>query len=86
MKQVKCLVSKSTSMSNFHPLEVVGRGSETLLQVGKNVNYWEKMSEMFGLKVNKYVYFHPLEVVGRGSETQLQVGENIGYLILRFKG
>ena len=44
------------------------------------------MSEMFGLKVNKYVYFHPLEVVGRGSETQLQVGENLGYLILRFKG
>ena len=23
-------------MSNFHPLEVVGRGSETLLQVGEN--------------------------------------------------
>ena len=26
-------------MSNFHPLEVVGRGSETQLQVGKNLNY-----------------------------------------------
>ena len=25
-------------MSNFHPLEVVGRGSETLLQVGGNLN------------------------------------------------
>ena len=25
-------------MSNFHPLEVVGRGSETKLQVGKNLN------------------------------------------------
>ena len=24
-------------MSNFHPLEVVGRGSETQLQVGENV-------------------------------------------------
>ena len=25
-------------MSNFHPLEVVGRGSETQLQVGANFN------------------------------------------------
>ena len=25
-------------MSNFYPLEVVGRGSETQLQVAKNVN------------------------------------------------
>ena len=26
-------------MSNFHPLEVVCRGSETQLQVGENLNY-----------------------------------------------
>ena len=25
-------------MTNFHPLEVVGRGSETQLQVGENLN------------------------------------------------
>ena len=25
-------------MHNFHPLEVVGRGSETQLQVGENLN------------------------------------------------
>ena len=25
-------------MSNFHPLEVVGRGRETQLQVGENLN------------------------------------------------
>ena len=25
-------------MSNFHPLEVVGRGSDTQLQVGENLN------------------------------------------------
>ena len=25
--------------SNFHPFEVVGRGSERQLQVGKNLNY-----------------------------------------------
>ena len=27
-----------TNMSNFHPLEVVCRGSETQLQVGENLN------------------------------------------------
>ena len=26
-------------MSNFHPLEVVGRGSEAQFQVGENLNY-----------------------------------------------
>ena len=26
------------NMSNFHPLEFVGRGSETQLQVGANIN------------------------------------------------
>ena len=26
-------------MSNFHPLEVVGRGSETQLQVDEKINY-----------------------------------------------
>ena len=28
-------------MSNFHPLEVVGRGSETQLQMGENVKIYE---------------------------------------------
>ena len=28
---------KLTNMSNFHPLEVVGRSSETQLQVGQNL-------------------------------------------------
>ena len=27
-----------TIMNIFHPLEVVGRGSETQLQVGENIN------------------------------------------------
>ena len=30
------LVSNLTNMSNFHPLEVVGRGSDAQLQVGEN--------------------------------------------------
>ena len=32
-------------MSNCHPLEVVGRGSETQLQVGENVNYITKQDK-----------------------------------------
>ena len=39
VKIFKYLVSNWTNMSNFHPLEVVGRGSETQLQVGENLNY-----------------------------------------------
>ena len=30
------LVSNLTNMSNFHPLEVVGRGSDAQIQVGEN--------------------------------------------------
>ena len=29
----------NTNMSNFHSFEVVGRGGETQLQVGGNLNY-----------------------------------------------
>ena len=35
----KCLVSNETLMSNFHSLEVVGRGSETQQQVSENLNF-----------------------------------------------
>ena len=30
---------KLNTLSNFHPLDVVGRGSETQLQVDENLNY-----------------------------------------------
>ena len=43
IKIYKCFVSNDTNVSNFHPVEVVGRGSETQLQVGKNWDskqYW----------------------------------------------
>ena len=33
------LQSLVSYMSNFHPLEVEGRGSDTQLQVGENLNY-----------------------------------------------
>ena len=35
----KCSVSNKANLSDFHPLEVVCRGSETQLQVVKNLNY-----------------------------------------------
>ena len=38
-KFLKCLVSNKTKKSNFHPLEVVDRGSETQLQVGGKINH-----------------------------------------------
>ena len=38
IKLCKCLVSNQTNMSKFHSLEVVGRGSETQLQVNENLN------------------------------------------------
>ena len=38
MKICKCLVPNWTNMSNFQQLEVVGRGSETQLQVAENLN------------------------------------------------
>ena len=38
IKISKCLASNYTNKSTFHPLEVVGRGSETQLQEGENLN------------------------------------------------
>ena len=38
MKISKCLFSNLTKMSNFQPLEVVDRGSETQPQVVENLN------------------------------------------------
>ena len=35
----KCFVVNLTNISNFHSLKVVGRGSETQLQVSENLNY-----------------------------------------------
>ena len=40
---MKCVLKNQdlqiTNISNFHPFEVVGRGSETQFQVGENLNY-----------------------------------------------
>ena len=38
IKIFKYLCPNLRNMSNFRPLEVVGRGSETQLQVGENLN------------------------------------------------
>ena len=36
----QCFNSYYRDMRSFHPLEVVGRGSETQLQVGEELNYF----------------------------------------------
>ena len=33
------MVANLTNISHFHPLDVVGRGTETQLQVDENFNY-----------------------------------------------
>ena len=38
VRLTECFDSDCTNMSHFHPIEVVGRGSETQLQVGENLN------------------------------------------------
>ena len=45
-------------MSNFHPLEVVGRGSETQLQASENLNsIILKVNSVYGICVAKYLMF-----------------------------
>ena len=59
-------------MHNFHPLEVVGRGSETQLQVGENLTlmsttvdilrfYWHLYNQL--LKVKCALNFETLIIV-----------------------
>ena len=40
-------VSNLTNPSNFHPLEVVGRGSETQLQVGEKIKSYKLALKRF---------------------------------------
>ena len=61
------------SKVNFHPLEVVDRGSETQRQVSKNWNF----SCFFSFGELNMLNFHPLEVVDQGSKIQLQAGWNL---------
>ena len=56
-------------MSNFHPLEVVGHGSETPLQMGKNLNkfIWQDKDKPLYQIIANMSNFIPLGVVGRGG-------------------
>ena len=38
--QTSIFANDWSQMSNFHSLEVVGRGSKTQLQVGESLNYF----------------------------------------------
>ena len=39
-QNLQMFYAKVKNISNFHPLEVVGRGSETQLQVGENIFFY----------------------------------------------
>ena len=47
------------NISNFHPLEVVGRGSQTQLQVGEKLNV-----TMYSVSLSriKYIFFNFLNI------------------------
>ena len=59
--------------NNFYPLEVVGRGSETQLQVGKHYIIHCITCRIHLYHVN-YLNFQPLEVVSRYRDPQLLSG------------
>ena len=61
-----------TNMSIFQPHEVVGRGSETQLQVGENVRFLTLTLNLFK--------FSTLEGMSRYRDPQPQVVENYSYL------
>ena len=52
-------------MSNFHPLEVVDRGSETQLQVGENLNLrdFTAFPFHFPLVMFSYVLYQVITVI-----------------------
>ena len=60
-------------MTNFQPLEVVGRSSDTQPQVVKHLNNFTQQDTDETVKSD----FQLLEVVDRSSEEQLQVGKTI---------
>ena len=45
-------------MNKFHPLEVVGRGSETQLQVGENLNYLMERFNPFNPEFTIVIVIH----------------------------
>ena len=57
LKICKCLDPNSTNMSNFRPLEFVGRGSETQLKVGVKVNCTMYLNLNLNFTVLFYLYF-----------------------------
>ena len=56
---IKCLVSISTNMSNYHPLQVVGRGSQTQLQVGENLNFIIQRLKGYTFQPLRHIYLCP---------------------------
>ena len=73
--QLFCLKLNRTYMSNFQPLEVVGRGSETQLQVGENINKTIQCLE--GYRVNTQCHnpkgVPDLTLSARGSSLDVRI-------------
>ena len=77
------MASNETYTSNVYALQVVGRVSESQLQVGEICKKKILLIDVFnhqdlriyGFTLNTYQSFYALEVVDRVSETQLLVGE-----------
>ena len=65
----KYVCSNLTNMSNFQPLEVVGRGSETQLQVAENLSKSTGLNEFDYQKgyQMRIIFFHPYILSSSGS-------------------
>ena len=61
------LVPNLTNMCNFHPLEVVGRGSDTQLQVGENLNKVTQRAEACICLRRTVIRGAPLDFQGGGA-------------------
>ena len=65
------MFSNYKSVINFRPLEVVGRGSETQLQIGKNLNYLilrfkpsQCIKASFYITENRLIFLQPRVLEG----------------------
>ena len=74
-RKVAYIFSNSKNMSNFHPLEVVGRGSETQLQVDENLNF---MMQRFKGWLGHVIFIHfKLEIANKASSDKCKLSRRV---------
>ena len=63
------MTSTETNVSNFHPFEVVGRGSGTQLQMGENLNQiaYRGFINLLLRKIVNYLILYPDDTRGTFS-------------------